>query len=252
MKKKYAFAAMIVLAMGLAACSLEPVGETSNPGAVTGLQTANEESAGAGTMKTEMESVKTEAETVEPGTEPVKTEDEKAEIPENPETEDGRDDADFRQSVPIVASVESYEGDIIAVNDSDTGSILYFSTKEAEVIEGDVPIAAGDIVEIIYRGAQGDREHPGTAVKIVEFSMRQCTIMVSVESYENGIIAVRDMDTNIILYFSTQEAEIIEGDTPIAAGDIVEVTYRGAEGDEAHPGIAVRVVAESMVSYFVP
>ncbi len=40
---------------------------------------------------------------------------------------------------------------------------------------------------------------------------------------------------------------MIEGDSPISAGDIVEITYQGVQGDREHPGMAVKVVAESMM-----
>ena len=46
-------------------------------------------------------------------------------------------------------------------------SMIHFSTKNAQVTEGDSPIAAGDVVEITYRGVMGDEEHPGVAVKVV-------------------------------------------------------------------------------------
>ena len=69
-----------------------------------------------------------------------------------------------------------------------------------------------------------------------------------VDRYEDNIIVLRDLDDeDIIYYFSTQNAQVIEGDSPIAAGDIVEITYRGVQGDEEHPGEAVKVVAESMM-----
>lgn len=73
-------------------------------------------------------------------------------------------------------------------------------------------------------------------------------IVGRVDRYENNIIVLRDLDDeDIIYYFSTQYAEVIEGDFPIASGDIVEITYRGVQGDEEHPGEAVKIVAESMM-----
>lgn len=69
-----------------------------------------------------------------------------------------------------------------------------------------------------------------------------------VDSYENDIIVIRDMDDqDIVLYFSTLDAQITEGDSPIAPGDVVEITYKGVQGDAEHPGRAVKVVAESMM-----
>lgn len=73
-------------------------------------------------------------------------------------------------------------------------------------------------------------------------------IVAMVDRYEDNIIVLRDLDDeDIIYYFFTQGAQVVEGDSPIAAGDVVEITYRGVQGDEEHPGEAVKVVAESMM-----
>lgn len=69
-----------------------------------------------------------------------------------------------------------------------------------------------------------------------------------VAKYENGILVIKDgSDEDLIYYFSTQNAEIIEGEPPIAVGELVEITYQGVMGDEEQPGMAVKVVAESMM-----
>lgn len=70
-------------------------------------------------------------------------------------------------------------------------------------------------------------------------------IVAMVKSYEDNIIVLIDIDDDIIYYFSTENAQVVEGASPIAVGDIVEITYRGVQGDEKHPGQAVKVVAES-------
>ena len=73
-------------------------------------------------------------------------------------------------------------------------------------------------------------------------------IVAMVERYEDNIIVLRDLnDEDIIYYFSTQNAQVIEGISHIAAGDIGEITYRGVQGDKENPGEAVKVVAESMM-----
>lgn len=69
-----------------------------------------------------------------------------------------------------------------------------------------------------------------------------------VDRYADGVIVIRDADDEgLVYYFSTQDAQIIEGDSPISAGELVEITYRGVMGDEEHPGTAVKVVSESMI-----
>lgn len=176
-KKKYVLAAVIILAMGMTACSLEMGDGAPDSGVVAEPEASVAENAETGTTKAETETeAKTEtgAET-EIGTE-VKAEDIKSEVHEtNAAGSDGEADSDEAEEIPqgdpIVVIVEKYEDDIIYVRDPDVGAIICFSTKNAEVIEGDSPIAPGDIVEITYRGVQGDEEHPGTAVKVVAESM---------------------------------------------------------------------------------
>lgn len=79
---------------------------------------------------------------------------------------------------------------------------------------------------------------------------QECSILVIVDRYEDDMIVVRDStDEDIIMYFSVKNAEVIEGDTPIVSGDIVELTYSGVQGDDVreYPGTAVKIVAESMM-----
>lgn len=64
-----------------------------------------------------------------------------------------------------------------------------------------------------------------------------------VDSYENHILVLRDADDeDIILYFTTENALITSPGAPIAAGDMVEVTYTGVQGNAEHPGTATKVV----------
>lgn len=73
----------------------------------------------------------------------------------------------FPQGDPVVGIVDRYEDPIIVIIDgSDEDLIYYFFTQNAQVVEGDFPIAAGDTVEITYRGAMGYEGHPGEAVKV--------------------------------------------------------------------------------------
>ena len=64
----------------------------------------------------------------------------------------------------------------------------------------------------------------------------------------------RTPDDDMLYYFSTENAQILEGfstenahaaegDSPIAVGDKVEVSYRGLiDFDEEHPSEAVKIV----------
>ena len=130
MKKKCILAAMILLSIGMAACTTGSEESASGSGIVAGTKAANADNGG-----------------------------------------EDSNDVDNIECTLDAMIVESYENDIIAVRDQDTGIVIWFSTKDAEVIEGDSPIAAGDLVGLTYRGVQGDEEQPGTAVRVVPESM---------------------------------------------------------------------------------
>ncbi len=97
-------------------------------------------------------------------------------------------ETDFRQETdkeentvcdPIAGIVEKYEGNTITIKNPDDDMLYYFSTENAQILEGfstesaqeaegDPSIAVGDKVEISYRGLiDFDEEHPDEAVKIV-------------------------------------------------------------------------------------
>lgn len=160
MKKKYLLAVVVVVAMGMAACSFKPKEGMADAGTVGGSETLQVENTGAKPADTEL--VNTEPANMEP----IET---KASLSDEKEDSDA---VEIPQGDPLVAVVDSYEDGVIMVRDLDDEDIIYyFSTQNAEVIEGDSPIATGDIVEITYQGVQGDRENPGVAVKVVAESM---------------------------------------------------------------------------------
>ena len=80
---------------------------------------------------------------------------------------------------PIAGIVEKYEGNTITIKNPDDDMLYYFSTENAQIlegfstesaqeVEGEPSIAVGDKVEISYRGLiDFDEEHPSEAVKIV-------------------------------------------------------------------------------------
>ena len=150
----------VLLALGMAACSFGPKEGTEDAGTVRGAETLQVEN--TGTKPSDTESANTE---------PANMELSETNTAWSNEKEDS-DAVEIPQGDPLVAVVDSYEDNIIVLRDMDDEDIIYyFSTQDAEVIEGDSPIAAGDIVEITYQGVQGDREHPGMAVKVVAESM---------------------------------------------------------------------------------
>ncbi len=160
MKKRYVLAVVIILAMGMTACSFESREGAANGGTVDSSETIRAEN-----TETKSEDTKTV------DTEPIHEELAETDAAGSDEKE-ASDAVEISQGDPIVVIVDRYEDNIIVGRDIDDEAILYyFSTEDAEVIEGDSPITAGDIVEITYQGVQGDEEHPGTAVKVVAEAM---------------------------------------------------------------------------------
>ena len=140
MKKKTVLAVVTVLALGMAACSLEP-----KEGEVVSEATVESEAVGEESPGTE---------TVTAGV--TETEVVKTETPETNAVMDGGNEVLSAEEImvgdPLVAMVDRYEDNIIVLRDlNDEDIIYYFSTQDAQVIEGESPIATGDIVEITYR-----------------------------------------------------------------------------------------------------
>ena len=160
MKKKYVSAVIVAVAIGMSACSFGTKEGTEDAG--TAYESEMPQMENTDMAPSDMESADAEHANVESSEANADWSDEN----------EGSDMAEIPQGDPLVAVVDSYEDNILVVRDMNDGDIVYyFSTQDAEVIEGDSPIAVGDIVEITYQGVQGDREHPGMAVKVVAESM---------------------------------------------------------------------------------
>ena len=154
MKRKFVLIFVIVIAMGMTACSSESKEDTISVGTDSQQETDQEASV-------DTKAAETETNLVEP------SEPEMAE-------EDGQVSPD-----PIAGIVEKYEGSTITIRTPEDDMLYYFSTENAQIlegfstesahaVEGDFSIAVGDKVEISYRGLiDFDEEHPDEAVKIV-------------------------------------------------------------------------------------
>ncbi|MCH5268995.1 MAG: hypothetical protein J1E62_11740 [Lachnospiraceae bacterium] len=162
-EKVVVFTLGIILVLGMTACSLDTNGRTDS-GSVTTTETPQE----TATPKPETPTAP-ETETQQP--EAGKTETPETTAPENKENEYS-DAEEIDVGDPIVGIVDKFADNIIVIKDTDDPDLLYyFSTSNAQVVEGDSPIAVGDRVAISYRGVMGDEEHPGEAVKVVAESM---------------------------------------------------------------------------------
>ncbi len=162
MKRKCILIFVIVLAMGMTACSSE-----SKENAVSVETDFPQETDQKDTTDTKVEEVKTNL--VEPLKPKIAEEDGKV----SPEDEENT------VCDPIAGIVEKYEGNTITIKNPDDDMLYYFSTENAQILEGfstenaqaaegDSSIAVGDRVEISYHGLiDFDEEHPSEAVKIV-------------------------------------------------------------------------------------
>ncbi len=147
----------VISVMGMTACSFEPK-EKAAPEATIEPMTTEEKTPETEVEKAETETTKAKTEVGTMETEIVAT------------AENGKENSAVEEIIegdPIVGIVDKYADNIIVIRDGgDQDLIYYFSTKNAQVVESDSPIAAGDIVAITYRGVMGDEEHPGEAVKV--------------------------------------------------------------------------------------
>ena len=167
MKRKCILIFMIVLAMGMTACSSKSK-EDAVSEETDSLQEADKKET-EDTKTTDAKTIETKADAVESP---------------NPETaqEDGEvslKEEEIPQGDPIVGIVEKYEGNTITIRTPEDDMLYYFSTENVPILEGfstesahtaegDSRISVGDKVEVSYRGLiDFDEEHPDEAVKIV-------------------------------------------------------------------------------------
>ena len=181
-EKVIVFMLSIILVMGMAACSLETSRETdsgslgfnveptTNPEAATEPAASNPVT--PTTQGTETPNT-SETETSQPEDEERVTPKTTAPVAASEDIENEySDEEETSVGDPIVGIVDKFADSIIVIKDAgDPDLVYYFSTQNAQVVEGDSPITAGDMVEITYRGVMGDEEHPGEAVKVVAESM---------------------------------------------------------------------------------
>ena len=162
MKRKCILIFMIVLTMGMTACSSESKGDSVSVETDSQQETDREETADTKTTEIETNDV---------------------EMPKPEITEENRkaspEDEENTVCDPIAGIVEKYEGNTITIKNPDDDMLYYFSTENARILEGfstesaqeaegELSIAVGDKVEISYRGLiDFDEEHPDEAVKIV-------------------------------------------------------------------------------------
>ena len=192
-EKLVVFMFSIILVMGMGACSLDTnggtalgatAGSTTIAGAPQETVTPKPETQAAAKIETPKPETSTapEAETPKPETPTVPEKEVPqpeagktlATQPPAPEKNGGEysDTVEINVGDPIIGIVDKFADNIIIIKDAgDPDLVYYFSTQNAQVVEGNSSIAAGDRVAIFYRGVMGDEGHPGEAVKVMPESM---------------------------------------------------------------------------------
>lgn len=192
-EKLVVFMFSIILVMGMGACSLDSNGGTAlgaNAGPVTTAEVPQETASPKSENSTdsEVETLKSKTPAA-PEIETPQSEDPAAPHTDVSQPETGKtlvtqplapeknggeysDTEEISVGDPIIGIVDKFADNIIVIKDAgDPDLVYYFSTKNAQVVEGDSPISAGDRVAITYRGVMGDEGHPGEAVKVMPESM---------------------------------------------------------------------------------
>ena len=206
-EKLVVFMFSIILVMGMGACSLDTNGGTAL-GAAVGSTTIEGASRETETLKPEIQTAE-KIETPKPETSTApEIEHPQSKIPTVPEAETSK------AETPTVPKTE--------VSQPEAGKTLATQQPAPEKNGGEYS-DTGDI-------SVGD------------------PIIGIVDKFTDNVIVIKDAgDPDLVYYFSTQNAQVAEGGSPIAAGDRVAIFYRGVMGDEGHPGEAVKVMLESMM-----
>lgn len=212
MKRKYAAAMMMAVAVALAAagCSkpAEPASEAATTEAVT-EETSKEET--------------TEAETT---------------------AEEAEQEEEYVDGI-----VTDMDGSTMTI-DSGEGEELTFDYSNAAV-NSDYELGVGDEVSITFYLDEAADMQEATVIDVLysvaeENAEGDPVLTGVVEDASTNTIAVKDEMSGEVRYFTTMIAQKVTGDGGIAVGDEVQVTYLGEVGDQEYPGLAVKVVTSDM------
>lgn len=154
MKRKFILVFLVVIAMGMTACSSESKEDAISVNTDSWQETDQEETADTKTAEAETDDM-------EPS-KPEIIEDIGTDRQEIGDIEDISIE-DIPQGDPIAGIVEEYEGNTITVRTLEDDMLYHFftenvpilkgfSTESAQAVEGDFQIVAGDKVEVSYRG----------------------------------------------------------------------------------------------------
>ncbi len=149
--------------------------------------------------------------------------------------------------VMIGCSSESKEDEISVENDSPKETvqeeIVDVKTADAKSTESSKP----EITEVTRKTASEAEEIPAEEIPAGD------PMAGIVEKYEGNILTLRTPEDDMLYYFFTENAPILEGystesaheaegGSTIAVDDKVEISYRGTLDNEEHPTKAVKIV----------
>jgi len=149
--------------------------------------------------------------------------------------------------VMIGCSSESKEDEISVENDSPKETvqeeIADVKTADAKSTESSKP----EITEVTRKTASEAEEIPAEEIPAGD------PMAGIVEKYEGSILTLRTPEDDMLYYFFTENAPILEGystesaheaegGSTIAVDDKVEISYRGTLDNEEHPTKAVKIV----------
>ncbi|MEH2928871.1 hypothetical protein VSQ48_02930 [Candidatus Ventrimonas sp. KK005] len=149
--------------------------------------------------------------------------------------------------VMIGCSSESKEDEISVENDSPKETvqeeIADVKTADAKSTESSKP----EITEVTRKTASEAEEIPAEEIPAGD------PMAGIVEKYEGNILTLRTPEDDMLYYFFTENAPILEGystesaheaegGSTIAVDDKVEISYRGTLDNEEHPTKAVKIV----------
>ena len=149
--------------------------------------------------------------------------------------------------VMIGCSSEPKEDEISVENDSPKETvqeeIADVKTADAKSTESSKP----EITEVTRKTASEAEEIPAEEIPAGD------PMAGIVEKYEGNILTLRTPEDDMLYYFFTENAPILEGystesaheaegGSTIAVGDKVEISYRGTLDNEEHPTKAVKIV----------
>lgn len=159
----------------------------------------------------------------------------------------------------IGCSSEPKKDEISVENDSTKETVQEevadVKTVDAKTTETEAKVtesSKSEITEETKKNTSETEEIPLEEIPVEEIPAGD-PIAGIIEKYEENILTLRTPEDDMLYYFfmentpilegySTESAHEAKGDSTIAVGDRVEISYRGTLDDEEHPTQAVRIV----------